>query len=722
MKQVFLNIKRGTTEVQEVPAPSCQPGMVTIQSTRTLISAGTERMLMEFGRKNLLGKARSQPEKVKQVLRKMQSDGIRPTLEAVFSILGEPMPIGYCQTGRILEVGPGVEGLHEGQRVISNGQHAEVVMVPANLCAPVPDAVSDDEAAFTVIGSIALQGIRLASPSIGETIFVSGLGIIGLLTVQMLRANGCVVIGADYNSERVALARKMGCEAVDLSRDEDPVQKAMVLTDGQGVDAALITAATSSNTPVSQAAAMSRKRGKIILVGVTGLKLDRDQFYAKELTFQVSCSYGPGRYDPQYEDKGLDYPYGFVRWTEKRNFQAVLTLMAAGKLDVQPLITNVFSIDEAPAAYKQVLESAGSLGVLLKYSTEQLHFLHSVQHTGQTVAGPTFAIQGAGNFTKLTMLPALKKIGWLPVGIASASGQTAAAAARSFGIGRSTTEAREFLEDESISTVFITTRHNAHPDQVVAALQAGKNVFVEKPLAIDMEGLRKVHHCYLGLEKAPLLMVGFNRRFAPHMQEIARRTQSRSGPLCFHYLVNAGALPATHWVIDPLVGGGRLIGEGCHFVDLFLFLAGSRPTEIFCTHVKNAADGIQADKSSIIIRTEDGSVGTINYWANGAPNYPKEKCEVFFDGKTVVMDNYRQTNGFGIPGFKNFKTRGMSKGHREQFTLLRKVLERGENPLISYEQLLDATLVTFAAVESARTGQMQKIGDWYAQLEVATPE
>ena len=719
MKQVFQNVKQGITEVLEVPAPSFTPGMVTIQSSRTLISAGTERMLVEFGQKSLIGKARSQPDKVKQVLSKMKAEGVLPTLETVFSVLGEPMPIGYCQMGRIVAIGEGVQGFRLNQRVISNGQHAEFVSVPENLCAAVPDQVPDDEAVFTVIGSIALQGIRLASPRIGETIFVSGLGLIGLITVQILRANGCQVIGADFNKERVELARQLGCVAVDLSAGEDPVLKAMAMTDGQGVDAVLITASTPSNDPVTQAANMSRKRGKIVLVGVTGLQLDRRLFYAKELSFQVSCSYGPGRYDPEYEDKGNDYPFGFVRWTEKRNFQAILQLMASKQLDVTPLISRAFDVDDAPEAYRQVLENPSALGVLLKYENAQFDspLTRTVVHHSLEPVGPSFAIQGAGNFTKRTMLPALKKINWLPSVICSAGGQSAANAAKSFSVQRSTTEMASILCDETIKTVFITTRHNDHPNQIIDALEAGKHVFVEKPLAIDMAGLKKIHQCYTPLAETTMLVVGFNRRFAPHIQVMRRHIKPRSGPLCLNYNVNAGAVPSSHWVLDPLVGGGRLVGEGCHFIDLFLYLAGSPALEVYCTHVENASDGVQLDKTSIVVKTLDGSIGTINYWANGASSFPKEQCHAFFDGKTLCMDNYRQTQGYQVPGFKDFKTKGISKGHAEQFALIKEYLEDGGTPPVTYEEILDSTLVTLAAVQSAKTGQVQLLQDFYRELE-----
>jgi len=718
MKQVFQDIKGGTTQVHEIPAPICAPGQVKIRTSRTLISAGTERMLVEFGRSSLLGKARSQPDKVKQVLTKMKTDGIMPTLEAVFSVLGEPMPVGYCNVGTVLEVGEGVTGFRVGQRVVSNGPHAEIVCIPPNLCAAVPDSVSDDDAVFTVLASIALQGVRLAAPTLGETVFVSGLGLIGLMTVQILRANGCQVIGADFNPERLALAAEMGCHTVDLSAGMDPVKEAMALTDGRGVDAVLITAATKSNEPVTQAAAMSRQRGRIILVGVAGLELDRRLFYAKELSFQVSCSYGPGRYDSSYEDQGHDYPLGFVRWTEQRNFQAVLGLLADGNLKVAPLVSDILDLADAPQAYDKLMQDSSALGVVLRYSTddEARLFSQTVEHGDLPAGDNRFGILGAGNFTRRTMLPAMKKSGWLPSVIASAGGRTAAAAARSFGIPRSTTDGAALLADPDIQTVMITTRHDAHPAQVEAALAAGKHVFVEKPLAIDMAGLAQVVKAYEPVADRQHLMVGFNRRFSPHLAGIAPRVHARSGPLCLSFTVNAGAIPADHWVQDPAVGGGRIIGEGCHFIDVFRFLANSPITTVSAQQVAGSSDGLNQDKMTIMMQTEDGSIGTIHYWANGHASFPKETCELFFDGGIVRMENFKKTESWGVSGLGKISTKAIAKGHREQFDLFGKRLQEGGEPLIPFAQLVEVTLASMAAVTSAESGTTQALAEWHQRL------
>jgi threonine dehydrogenase-like Zn-dependent dehydrogenase len=585
MQQFLQNLKTGTTEVVHVPSPCVTPGQLLIRTCASLVSAGTERMLVEFGRANLLEKARSQPERVRQVLDKVRTDGLVPTLEAVRHKLDQPLALGYCNAGVVLEMGSGVEGFAVGDRVASNGSHAEAVCVPHNLCAHIPDSVSDDEAAFTVPGAIALQGIRLLNPTLGERIVVSGLGLLGLLAVQMLVANGCQVLGIDYNRERLDLARQFGAPVVDLSAGEDPIAAGLAFSQGLGVDGILITASTHSDEPIHQAAQMSRKRGRIVLVGVVGLNLQRADFYEKELTFQVSCSYGPGRYDPAYEVQGQDYPFGFVRWTEQRNFEAVLQLMADGRLNVTPLISHRVPQTQAQEAYRLLTDDSAALGILLTYPETAPDLRRTIVVTKQLVmrhpqpTTPIVGVIGAGQFATGVLLPALAKTSAQRKAIASAGGASAAIAARKFAFQQASTDYHTLLDDAEINTVFITTRHNTHACLVIEALQAGKHVFVEKPLALNREELAAVSQA---LDQAPgrYPMVGFNRRFAPLAVRMKGLLERRTQPLSLVYTVNAGAIPADHWTQNPTVGGGRIIGEGCHFIDFLRYLVACPITDV----------------------------------------------------------------------------------------------------------------------------------------------
>ena len=494
MRQVLQSLADGRTILADVPAGTAARGGLLVRTTRSLISAGTERMLVEFGRAGWIDKARQQPEKVRQVLDKVRSDGLLPTIDAVRSKLDQLLPLGYCNVGVIAEVGADVRGFAVGERVVSNGPHAELVAVPRNLCARIPDGVSDDEAVFTVLGAIALQGVRLAAPTMGERFVVTGLGLLGLLTVQLLRANGCRVLGIDPDPSKADLARRFGADVVALDKGEDPLSVAEAFSGGAGVDGVLITASTRSNDPVSQGARMCRQRGRIVLVGVTGLELDRSDFYQKELSFQVSCSYGPGRYDPQYEEQGTDYPLGFVRWTEQRNFQAVLEMLNSRALDVSPLITHRFAFDAAPAAYELLATQAEPhLGILLEYAAHSgdnppARTVVSDRQTTHAAAGaqPGIALIGAGNYAARVLIPAFVASGARLQGIASAGGVTAAQHARKFGFARATTDSDPLIDAEDIDIVVIATRHDSHARFVLRALQARKHVFVEKPLGVDV--------------------------------------------------------------------------------------------------------------------------------------------------------------------------------------------------------------------------------------------
>jgi predicted dehydrogenase/threonine dehydrogenase-like Zn-dependent dehydrogenase len=708
MKQILQSLKTGTTEVADVPCPSVRGGQLLIRSTRTLVSVGTERMMVEFGKAGWIEKARQQPDKVRMVLDKIKTDGLLPTFESVMNKLDQPLPLGYCNVGRVVEAGRGVGGFEVGDRVVSNGKHAEAVSVPVNLCARVPDGVSDDEAAFTVLGAIALQGIRLVQPTLGEVVVVTGLGLIGLVTVQLLRAHGCRVIGLDFDPAKLELARSFGAETVNLSAGEDPVAAAQAMTRGRGVDGVIITASTKSNEPVHQAALMCRKRGRIVLVGVTGLELSRADFYEKELTFQVSCSYGPGRYDPNYEDKGNDYPVGFVRWTEQRNFEAVLDMMADGRLDVKPLISHRFAIGDAERAYELVGGAGPSLGILLEYEqsparAESAVRAQTVQVNPRGSGTATVAFIGSGNYSTAVLIPAFRAAGARMKTVASAGGVTGLHAARKFGFECTTTDTDSVLADPEIDAVVITTRHDSHASMVCRALRAGKGVFVEKPLALRREEVAEVARAHAeacAAGRAPVLMVGFNRRFAPQVQRIARLLEGASGPKSFVMTVNAGAIPAEHWTQDPESGGGRIVGEGCHFIDLIRHLAGSRVRTIaVCT-----MDAPTRDTVSIQMSFEDGSIGTVHYFANGPKAFPKERLEVFASGRVLQLDNFRKLRGFAWPGFRKMNLWSQDKGQKACAKAFVDAVAGRSGAPIPLEQVLEVADVSIQAAELGRTG------------------
>lgn len=706
MKQILQSLKTGSTEVAEVPCPAVRHGQVLVRSSRTLVSAGTELMLMEFGKAGWIEKALQQPDKVRMVLDKVKTDGLLPTLEAVFNKLDQPLPLGYCNVGVVMDMGPGAAGFSVGDRVASNGKHAEVVSVPMNLCAKVPDSVPDDEAVFTVLGAIALQGIRLAQPALGEAVVVTGLGLIGLVTVQLLRAHGCRVLGIDYDSEKLALARQFGAEVVDLSADEDPVAAANVFSRGRGVDAVIITASTKSNEPIHQAALMCRKRGRIILVGVTGLELSRAGFYEKELTFQVSCSYGPGRYDPDYEEKGVDYPLGFVRWTAQRNFEAVLDMMAGGRLNVKPLISHCFDITEAAKAYELVGEAGPSLGILLAYpnSGEQGVARRTVTLTGPPMAAKGKAVVsfiGAGNYATAVLIPAFRATGARLRSVASNSGVSGLHAGRKFGFEETTTDTDSVFSDSQINTVVIATRHNSHARLVVHALKSGKHVFVEKPLCLSLDELAEIQKTYSSLltsHSSLKLMVGFNRRFAPQVQKIKGLLTGVRGAKSFVMTVNAGAVPPSHWTQDGTVGGGRIIGEACHFIDLLRFLAGSEIEGHSAMKMASA----NSDTVTISLRFADGSIGTVHYFANGGKSFPKERLEIFAAGRVLQLDNFRNLNGFGWPGFSRMNLWQQDKGQKACASAFVQAMEQGTAAPIPFDELVEVSRVTIEIAEALR--------------------
>ena len=713
MKQVLQSLKTGETALTEVPSPGVAPGAVAIRTSASLVSAGTERMLVEFGRGGLLSKVRQQPDKVRQVLEKVRTDGLFATLEAVRSKLDQPLPLGYCNVGRVMALGAGVEGFEVGDRVVSNGKHAEVVVVPRNLCARIPDAVDDESAAFTVLAAIGLQGVRLAAPTLGESVVVTGLGLIGLITVQLLRANGCRVLGIDLNPTRLALARGFGAEVVDLSRGEDPlIAAAEAFSRGRGVDAVLITASTASSEPVSQAAKMCRKRGRIVLVGVTGLELSRADFYEKELSFQVSCSYGPGRYDPDYEEKGHDYPVGFVRWTEQRNFEAALDLMASGALDLQPLVSHRFDIDEAAKAYDLLASSEPSLGILIRYPSGQgdevperlasrvVRLAHAqpveqpVRAASAASAGPALAVIGAGNYAGRVLIPGLRKAGATVRTVVSGSGVTAVHHGQRAEAEFAATDAQAAVDDAAVQAVVVATRHDSHARYVLTALRAGKHVFVEKPLCLTLDELAEIE-AQLAASPGLLLMVGFNRRFAPQVRKVKSLLAGVAEPKSFVMTVNAGAIPPDHWTQDREVGGGRIVGEGCHFIDLLRHLAGAPIVRHSALALgRHPSLAVRSDKATLALEFADGSVGTIHYLANGHKSFPKERLEVFCAGRVLQLDNFRRLRGWGWPGFSRMNLWRQDKGQAACARAFVEAVRGGGEAPIAAGELLEVSKVS----------------------------
>lgn len=704
MRQIIQDIKSGQTILEEVPVPQVKPGSVLIQTTCTLVSLGTERMLVEFGKANLIEKARQQPDKVKQVLDKIKTDGLQPTLEAVFNKLGQPLPLGYCNVGKVVAVGKGVTDLVIGDRVASNGNHAEYVCVPKNLVAKIPENVSDEEAAFTVIGSIGLQGIRLLNPQLGETVVVIGLGLIGLVTAELLKANGCRVVGIDYDQQKVDLAKAKGIIAVNPAQGVDSVRFVEELTESVGADGVLITASAKSNDVIHQACEMSRKRGRIVLVGVIGLDIRRDDFYKKELSFQVSCSYGPGRYDENYEVKGQDYPLPFVRWTEKRNFEAILQTISSGKLEVKSLITEEVSLENYLAIYGD-MRKQGSIASILKFPVDsEMQTVVAVNTKAFDGSRGQIGIIGAGNFTSATVLPALVKAKAHIKYIASAQGLSAKILAKKVGAANATSDYKEILKDKDVDLVLITTRHNLHASMILETLQAKKHVFVEKPLCLNEQQLKEITVAY-GNASGVTLTVGFNRRFSPFA--VKMRQLIGEGPKNIVATMNAGFIPTEVWVHDLEVGGGRIIGEACHFIDLCSYLAGSRVMAV-CMNALGMNPQENTDNASILLRYENGSNAVINYFANGSKSYSKERVEVFAQERILILDNWRKLTGYGIKGFSSMSS-GMDKGHKNQFALLNDRIINGGEALISFESIVNTTKASFACVQSLKENRWVEV-------------
>lgn len=698
MKQIIQDLKSGATILEEVPVPQVKAGYVLIQTTRTLVSLGTERMLVEFGKANLIDKARQQPDKVKQVLDKMRTDGLQPTLEAVFNKLGQPLPLGYCNVGKVVAVGRGVTEFVVGDRVASNGNHAEFVCVPQNLVAKVPDGVSDEEAAFTVIGSIGLQGIRNLNPQLGETVVVTGLGLIGLVVAQLLKANGCRVIGTDFDQQKVDMANSFGVTAINPAKGIDPVKFVLEQTNGVGADGVIITASTKSDEVIHQSCEMSRKRGRIVLVGVIGLNMRRDDFYKKELSFQVSCSYGAGRYDEEYENKGHDYPIAYVRWTEKRNFETILQTIASGGLNVKVLITEEVELKDYNEIYGD-MRKRGSIASIIKFPEQpNVNRVVNVEGNKFSAGKGKIGIIGAGNYTSSMVVPCLKKANAKIKYIASAGGLNAKILAKKAEAEAATSDYQEILKDSEVDMVIVTTRHNLHAKMVLEALQANKSVFVEKPLCLHPEELDAIEKAYEAADKNVTLTVGFNRRFSPFATKL--KSMIGDGPKNIIATMNAGFIPKEMWVHDLEIGGGRIIGEACHFIDLCSYLAGSRVKAV-CVNALGENPEENTDNMSILLQYENGSNAVINYFANGSKAYAKERVEVFSQERVFVLDNWRKLTGYGAKGFSKMSGT-MDKGQKNQFALLNERIINGGESLIPFESIINTTRASFACIQSLK--------------------
>lgn len=700
MKQLLHDLKTGSVSLNEVPCPKVQARKILIKTHYSLISPGTERMLVEFGKSNLLNKIRKQPDKVRMVLDKIKSDGLISTFGAVKSKMDEPMPMGYCNIGEVIAVGEKVDNYRIGDLVVSNGHHAEIINSPPHLCAKITPNVNPEAAAFTPLASIALNSIRLAEPTLGETFLVSGLGIIGLLTVQLLKLSGCNVIAVDYDQSRLELARRFGAQCIALNEPE-PLKRIYALTDYVGVDGVIIAASTDSNDPVELASKACRKRGRIILVGITGLKLSRSEFYAKELKFQVACSYGPGRYEHNYEIKGHDYPRAYVRWTLERNFKAIIKLLENKQLDLAPLISHRFPFDDAEQAYSLLSQKNSSLGVLLEYPHHQLDTgldLIELQHKSKGFRinrKPKIACIGAGNYAKRILLPALEKNKANLISIASLNGINATKAAKKFSINESTCSPDKFFNDANVDGIVVTTPHSDHADWLCKAIQADKHIYLEKPLAINQQQLDSIiEQKNLAENSKSVIMLGFNRRFAPMVQEMKKLLVKESLPKSLIMTINAGFVSLDHWQCDPEVGGGRLIGETCHFIDLLRYLVGYPITNKQISKLGN-------DSNTFTINLEfaDGSIGSIHYFANGHRRLSKERLEIFCDNKVLQLDNYRKLKSIGwhkLPRFKSFK---QDKGHNACVKAFLHAMEYNTPSPIPFDEMIE---VTQASIDLAK--------------------
>tara|TARA_Y100000746_G_C15458393_1_gene430287 strand:- start:199 stop:2331 length:2133 start_codon:yes stop_codon:yes gene_type:complete len=694
VKQVTQSLSNGNIEIVDLPIPEIDKNQLLIKTTCSLISGGTERMLINFGQSNILQKAKQHPDKLKDVLNKMVVDGPLTTLDAVSNKLEEPIPLGYSNVGEIIAKGDNVSEYKVGDRVVNNGPHAEYVVVNKNLCAKIPEEVIYDEAVFTIPASIGLQGIRLAEPTLGETFIIVGLGLIGLLTAQLLKANGCNVYGLDIDNEKIKIAKSLGIESFSSSNSQDSINWCKKISSNVGVDGVLITAATNSNNPIDIASQVCRKRGRIILIGTSGLKINREYFYKKELTFKVSCSYGPGRYDQSYEEEGLDYPLAFVRWTEKRNFEAVLSILKNKKVDFKSLITNRFKLSQAEKAYTYLYENSNYIGILFDYNDLPLSKSKTIQinkNSNEKFNSASVSVIGAGNYSKRIIMPHLSQSKASLQTITSRNGFDSTFLAKKYNFKESTTNTEKIWSDLDTNTVFILTRHNSHAEFIIKGLKYGKNVFVEKPICTTERELASISKAFKETRRkdgsGPILMVGFNRRFSKFSKLLKKELNNIKSPKSFIYTCNAGFLDKDHWTNNYKIGGGRLIGEACHFLDLIMYLADSRIADLNILCTKD--DKKCPDTFSLNVKFNNGSIGNINYFSNGNKNYQKEKLDVFAGGRIYQIRNFLKLKTWGSSTLKTIRNFKQDKGQKDCINeFINAVKSSSESP-ISFEDIYE---------------------------------
>jgi predicted dehydrogenase/threonine dehydrogenase-like Zn-dependent dehydrogenase len=722
-RQVVQEV-RGSTKVRTIPAPIAGPGQMVIANAASLVSAGTERYVVELARKSLIGKARERPDQVKRVLQKMKEEGVLATLQQVRAKLDDSMPLGYSSAGVVLECGAGVQAFKPGDRVASTGPHAGVVAVGHNLCARLPDNVSFEDAAYTSVAAIALEGVRLARATLGERVLVMGLGLIGQIAVQLLKAQGCRVFGTDVDPAKLELARKLGADAAASGYPADQLR---TFTEGHGVDAVVITAATDSNRPIEFAADVARIRGRIVLVGVTGLNLPRAPFFAKELEFTVSSSLGPGRLDELYSERGHDYPFGQVRWTAQRNMQAIVDLLAEGRLNVRDLTTHRFPIEQAEAAYELVTERREPFfGIILQYgdwASQPVRRRNFQPTVSVSSTQPGVSLVGAGNFARLILLPEIKKgSGTALRGICTARGMSAEFEGAKSGFAFATTDVEELLRDPETRAIVIATRHDLHADLVIRGLRAGKHVFVEKPLATTLEDLERIADCVQSLgDRCPVLTVGFNRRFSP---AVARLRSFFAGirPLAVHHRFAVPSLPAEHWVHDDKLGGGRLIGEACHAIDTCAALADSVPVRVFAESAGAVGEAqVANDRVFITLRLANGSVASVAYQAAGDRGMPAERIEVFGGDRTAVVNAWDEIE-LWQGGVCKRERAGRDKGHGAEVRAFLDVIRSGGRWPIPWNHILASSEATLLAAASLRDGLPQALHGGEAQSTSAAAE
>ncbi|MEV9616112.1 bi-domain-containing oxidoreductase [Aliarcobacter butzleri] len=711
MKQLIQSFKTGELGLFDVPSPVCGKNGALVQTTVSLVSAGTEKMLVDFAKKSMLAKAKDRPDLVKQVIDKMKREGVRNTLEKVFTKLDTPIPLGYSLAGRVVQVGSELSGINIGDRVACGGagyaNHAEINYVPKNLMVKIPDGVDDIDASFVTVGAIALQGVRQTAPLLGERIAVMGLGLLGQLTVQLLKANGCKVIGSDIDPDKMALAKKLGCD--DVCHAGELISKANEFTNGYGVDAVIIAASTSSNQPITDAAEISRMRGRVVLVGMVGMDVPRNTYYKKELEIKLSMAYGPGRYDPEYEEKGIDYPYDLVRFTEQRNFEAFLGLIQEGKITPKDLITHSYEFDDAMKAY-DLLEGRTQekyLGIVLEYKKEiKLEDEKIIQRSEKKTSDNKINVGliGAGNFTKSVILPNIQKVADFElVGLCTATGVSAQGTGKKYDFKYITTDSDEIFKNREINSVFVTTRHNDHASKVLKAIESKKHCFVEKPLCIYEEDLEVIKEAYTG---ETVVQVGFNRRFSPMVEKMKK---SINGQISINYRVNAGIIPKNIWIQDRTIGGGRIIGEVCHFIDTCSYLIGSEVESVFATTVNKADQSIpDEDNINIVLNYKNGSIATISYMAFGDSSMPKEYIEVFASGISMQMNDFRELTIFKGGKSSKEKSANQDKGFVNEFKAFKEAVKSG-NDAISFESIYNTTKTTFKILESIRSKSLVEV-------------